>query len=47
MESITSPDMGMVGIKPGTILLFKGCVPDEAENRKGWYWYNFEVLLTP
>ena len=47
VESITTPDMGMVRVKPGTILKFLGYEPDQAEKRQGWYWYNFEVIGLP
>lgn len=45
--SVTSPDLGMIDLKPGTILKFIECVPDDQPKRQGWVWYEFEVIGRP
>jgi len=47
MKSVTSPDMGMCDMEPGTILRFHSCTPDDQPQRYGWYWYNFEIIGLP
>lgn len=44
MESVTSPDLGMIDVPPGTILKFINWTPDDQPKRQGWVWYNFEVI---